>query len=249
MDESETRAQLEIDPAFGTVEMKLTARAHDEDEVLELLQKSDVEPETRDVYFFDTNDLSLFEAGIVLRARLVHDGADDSTVKLRPVDPTTIGERWKNDPQLEFEVDVVGDQYVSSAKLSSEQDRGEIDEVARGERSLRSLFTSDQEDFLAEHAPGGAEVDWDSLRTLGPVQVRKWEFEPEELGFEITVEEWVLSDRSDLVELSIKADPEQAVEANERFLDYLRARGFDTEGEQKTKTRAALEYFTGASAG
>jgi hypothetical protein len=123
-----TRAQLEIDPAVGTVEMKITARARDEDEMLEALEQTHIEPEARDVYFFDTTDLTLFEAGIVLRARRVHDGADDSTVKLRPVESKSIGERWKADPTLEFEVDTVGDIYVSSAKLSADLDRGEIDE-------------------------------------------------------------------------------------------------------------------------
>jgi hypothetical protein len=77
--------------------------------------------------------------------------------------------------------------------------------------------------------------------------VHKWEFEPKDLGYEMTVEEWVLPDRSDLVEISITVDPNKAVEANERFVDFLRSRGFDTEGEQQTKTRTALEFFTGKS--
>ena len=245
--DEETHAQLEIDPAFGSVEMKITARAEDEGKVLEALEQADLEPEAREIYFFDTLDLTLFEAGIVLRARLIHGGADDSTVKLRPVDPKTIGERWKDDPGLEFEVDAVGDRYVSSAKLSVDQDRGEIDDVVRGKRGVRSLFSRDQEQFLADHAPGGAAVEWDGLHLLGPVQVHKWQFEPKELGDEVTVEEWVLPDRSDLVEISIKVDPEEAVAANKRFVEFLRSRGFDTDGEQQTKTKAALEYFTGRS--
>jgi hypothetical protein len=119
----------------------------------------------------------------------------------------------------------------------------------RGERSVRSLFSNDQEQFLGDHAPGGAPVEWDLRRPLGPVNVHKWEFEPKDLGYEVTVEEWVRPDRSDLVEISIKVDPNEAVEANERFVDFLRSRGFDTEGEQQTKTRTALEYFTGKSLG
>jgi hypothetical protein len=225
--------------------MKITARAADESEVIEALERAHVEPSTRQVYFFDTPDLALFEAGIVLRARLNHDGADDSTVKLRPVDPNAVADRWKDDPDLEFEVDSVGSEYIASAKLSAEQDGGEIRDAANGERSLRALFSGSQEDFLGEHARGSAGVDWDRLTALGPVDVRKWEVEPKQLGYEITVEEWVLPDRSDLVELSIKVSPEEAIEANERFVAYLRSRGFDTEGEQKTKTRTALEYFTG----
>jgi hypothetical protein len=249
MGDEQTRAQLEIDPAIGTVEMKITARTRDEDEVLEALERAAVEPEVREVYFFDSTDLALFEAGIVLRARLVHDGADDSTVKLRPVDPKSLSERWKSDPKLELEVDAVGDEYVTSAKLGADQARGEIEDAVQGRRSLRSLFSGDQEQFLADHAPGGAPVDWARLRPLGPVKVHKWEVEPKGLDNEVTVEEWVLPDRSDLVELSIKVDPNEAVEANERFVDFLRSRSFDTEGEQQTKTRAALEYFTGRSLG
>jgi hypothetical protein len=247
-DES-ARAQPEIDPAVGTVEMEITARARDEDEVLEALEQAHIEPEAREVYFFDTEDLTLFEAGIVLRARRVHDGADDSTVKLRPVDSKSIGERWKADPKLEFEVDAVGDNYVASAKLSADQDRGEIDEVARGERSVRSLLSNDHEQFLGDHAPGGAPVEWDLLRPLGPVNVHKWECEPKDLGYEVTVEEWVLPDRSDLVEISIKVDPNEAVEANERFVDFLRSRGFDTEGEQQTKTRTRSSTSPGSRLG
>jgi hypothetical protein len=58
--DEQTRAQLEIDPRFGTVEMKITARARDEDEVLEALERADIEPEARAAYFFDTPDLTLF---------------------------------------------------------------------------------------------------------------------------------------------------------------------------------------------
>jgi hypothetical protein len=63
----------------------------------------------------------------------------------------------------------------------------------------------------------------------------------------VTVEERALPDRSDLVEISITVDPNEAVEANERFVDFLRSRGFDTEGEQHINSRTALEYFTGKS--
>jgi hypothetical protein len=82
---------------------------------------------------------------------------------------------------------------------------------------------------------------------LGPVDVRKWEFEPKDLGHEVTVEEWVLPDRSDLVEFSIKVEPEKAAEASREFEEYLRSRDIGTEGDQQTKTRTALQYFTSRS--
>lgn len=249
MADESTRAQLEIDPAVGTVEMKITARARDEDEVLEALEQAHIEPEAREVYFFDTEDLTLFEAGIVLRARRVHDGADDSTVKLRPVDSKSIGERWKADPKLEFEVDAVGDDYVASAKLSADQDCGEIDEVARASAACGACSRMTRSNFSATTHPVELRSNGISFAHLGPVNVHKWEFEPKDLGYEVTVEEWVLPDRSDLVEISIKVDPNEAVEANERFVDFLRSRGFDTEGEQQTKTRTRSSTSPGSRLG
>lgn len=46
------------------------------------------------------------------------------------------------------------------------------------------------------------------------------------------------------VELSVKADPADAAKANDAFVELLRQRGIDTEGDAQTKTRAALRYFT-----
>jgi hypothetical protein len=249
MADEETRAQLEIDPAFRTVEMKLTARARDEDEVLAALERADVEPQTSELYFFDTPQLSLFEAGIVLRARVVHGGRDDSTVRVRPVDPKAVGEEWKDHPLLGFEVESVGDGYVSSARLSDEREAGEIQGVLEGNRDPRTLFSAEQLRFLAEHAPAGAAVEWERFRVLGPVRVHTWAYEPAGLGHELKVEEWVLPDRSDLLELSIDVEPAAASEANARFVEYLRTRGFDLEGEPRTKTRTALEHLAGTTRG
>jgi hypothetical protein len=229
------------------VEMKITARVEDEDEVLAGARWADAEPESRQIFFFDTADLTLFDAGVVLRARLVHDGVDDSTVKLRPVNPKELPQDWLTHPRLELEVDVVGKEFIYSAKLSSDQDRGEIDEVAGGRREIRKLFTDEQDRFLNEEGP--RPVNWQELNVLGPVAVSKWELEPRDFPYGIDVEEWVLPDRSNLVELSIKVDPGEGVQANSRFVDFLQGRGIETGGDQKTKTRTALEYFSKAAGG
>ena len=46
-----------------------------------------LEAQIRQVFFFDTPDLALNEAGVVVRARRVQGKGDDSVVKLRPVVP------------------------------------------------------------------------------------------------------------------------------------------------------------------
>ena len=79
---------------------------------------------------------------------------------------------------------------------------------------------------------------------LGPVDVRKWEIEPAGFPREVTVEEWTLPDESHFIELSIKVDPEQAVDAGRAFRDLLADRGLDPDGDQQAKTRRVLEFFT-----
>jgi hypothetical protein len=109
----------------------------------------------------------------VLRARLVRHGADDSTVKLRPVVLDDIAERFKRMDPFEIELNAVGDALSCSAKLSAEQRRDEIDEVAAGSRPLRRLFSEDQERLIEEYAPRG--VDWAGLSVLGPGEAsRSW---------------------------------------------------------------------------
>ena len=97
--------------------------------------------------------------------------------------------------------------------------------------------------MVTEYAPTG--VSWPDRKFLGPVAVRKWEIDPKGFGEKVTAEEWTLPDGSDLIELSIKISPEQANEASEAFMAYLEENGFTTEGDQQTKTRATLSYFTG----
>ena len=46
-----------------------------------------LDAQIRQVFFFDTPDLALNQAGVVVRARRVQGKGDDSVVKLRPVVP------------------------------------------------------------------------------------------------------------------------------------------------------------------
>jgi uncharacterized protein YjbK len=231
------------DPAIEAVEIKLTVRADQEQMVQAALKREDVEPEKRQVYFFDTDDLDLYESGLVLRARKVQDDTDNTTVKLRPVVPAEIGEPWKRLAEFNIEMDAVGEKMVCSAKLDSEQDGGEIDSVMEGKRDQRKLFTAEQEELIREFGPGG--LEWDQIHPLGPVDTRKYELELAELDHELTVEVWVLPDGSDLVELSIKVAPDDAEKAGRDLREFLEGQGFDVGGDQQTKTRAALSFFTG----
>jgi hypothetical protein len=231
-----------IDPAIGAIEIKMTAHVLDEAKVLALLAERGEEPQERTVYFFDTPELTLFEAGLVLRARKIDGDDDDSTVKLRPVEPSGLGD-WMTVDGFEVEMDRVGTKEIVSAKLSTVQRRGEIDDVVAGERALRKLFTQEQEELIAAFGP--AEVAWDDLTVMGPIQVQKWKTESKLLDEDVVVERWRLPDGSDLIEMSTKAAPEQASETAEAFLAMLVGLGLEVDGDQQTKTKGALSFFTG----
>ena len=139
---------------------------------------ADEEPEERTVYFFDTPTLELFDVGLVLRARKVKGDVDDTTVKIRPVDPARIPIDWMKTEGFEVEMDRVGDKQVISAKLTAEQDGGEIDEAVAGERPLRKLFSADQERLIAEFGP--KDVGWEALAPMGPIAVQKWKIDSQE---------------------------------------------------------------------
>jgi hypothetical protein len=242
MTEKPLQSEVKIDPAIGAVEVKITARVEDEDLVLGILKEQGEEPQERTVYFFDTPKLELFDVGLVLRARKVRGDVEDTTVKIRPVDPARIPIDWMATEGFEVEMDRVGDTQVISAKLTAEQDAGEIDEAVAGERPLQKLFSADQERLIAEFGP--ETVGWEALTPLGPIAVQKWKLDPKKLGHEVVVERWKLPDKSDLVELSIRVEPGDASAAADAFRAFLEALGLEVSGDQQTKTRGALTYFT-----
>jgi hypothetical protein len=242
MSEPSPRASAEIDPAIGAVEIKISARVEDEEKVLAALKKSGEQPEQRTVYFFDTPALDLFDAGMVLRARKIKGDEDDSTVKLRPVVPSSISTSWMKTDGFEVEMDRVGETEVISAKLNAVQGDGELDDAVSGKKGLRSLFSGDQERLVAEFAPRG--IEWDALMAMGPIAVNKWKTEWDDFPHEVTVERWLLPDGSDLVELSIKVEPGEASSAYDVFLAGLATQGLTIEDDQQTKTRGAFTYFT-----
>jgi hypothetical protein len=227
--------------ATRAVEIKVTMRAEQEMKAVRLFDLERSSAEAREIYFFDTPQLACFKKGVVLRARLVKNGADDSTVKIRPVDPEKIASSWKKLDGFKLEADVVGAKVVRSASLTHPQKRGEIKDVAAGKRALEKLFSPDQERFLEANAP--ARVPFGALKVLGPISVLRWKLRREPLPSELTAEEWRLPDGTDLLEVSIKVDQKDALRARDEFVAFLTRSGLDHEGVQEAKTRIALEFF------
>jgi hypothetical protein len=231
-----------LDPAIQKVEFKLTVLAEQEVEVQALLQREESRPQRRKVYFYDTRDLALYNVGLVLRARVTEGEDDDSTVKLRPVDLADDEAGWRRVAHIRIELDVVGDKQVPSAKLDGTPDRGEIEEVEAGRRSLASLFSGTQERLVADYAPRGIALR--ELEVLGPVDARKWDLErPDGFPHALGVEEWSLPDAAHFIELSFKVGPDEAKDAQTAFRSLLTRLGIDVTGDQQPKTPRVLKFF------
>ena len=222
-------------------EIKVTVRPDQELRAERAMELNEDTADVRVIYFYDTPDLDLFKAGVALRARLVKGDNDDSTVKFRPVEAGQVPDAWKKSTGFKLEADCVGERVVCSASLTNIQGRDEIDAVAKGKRPIEKLFSLEQEKFLGTFYKG--RFDFSKLRVMGPIRVLRWKSKHKGFPHELTTEEWRLPDGNDLVELSIKVPPDDAVEAQKTFDAHLRELGIDPEGAQETKTRTALEYF------
>jgi hypothetical protein len=196
--------------------------------------------EKRRIFFYDTRQLDLYEKGVALRARATKGDECDSTVKIRPVEPKRIADRWRKKSGFKVEADAVGSKVIRSASFTIAQGRKEIDEVARGARPIKKLFSDDQEDFLTEMSP--LQVDFTELVPLGPVVALRWRFKNAGLPYELCAEEWRLPDGRDLIEVSIKAKRAEAAAAVAALAGFLAELGID-QGKGKTKTLTVLEYF------
>ena len=60
---------------------------------------------------------------------------------------------------------------------------------------------------------------------------------------------WLYPDGSRLLELSTKCLPAEAFQVAAEVRAFLSEHGIDISGEQQTKTKKALEYFSGIARG
>ena len=202
-----------------------------------------LDAQIRQVFFFDTPDLDLNQAGVVARARRVKDRDHDSVVKLRPVVPSELPADVRRSPNLSVEVDVIPGAYVCSAscKRTPRPDRDPADDPRRappaeallqgaagllhgprprGARHRRSL---DPRAHLRAQAEGPAEDLQPTLRR-GDVAV------PRRLAHPRAVHE---------VRAGRRAPGRRRASGTSSG-----ARASSSAAEQQTKTKSALEFYS-----
>jgi len=225
-----------------SVELKLTVPASDHRATIQGLRMDPLDAQIRQVFFFDTPDLKLNRSGVVVRARRVQGRAHDSVIKLRPVVPEQLPEEYRRSPSMGVEVDAMPGGWVCSASMKGRLGTTEVREAVMGERPIRKLFTKEQRRFYAEHAPEG--IDLDGLAVLGPLFVLKLNFTPKELGRKLVAEMWLYPDGSRILELSTKCAPSEMFQVAQEARLYLAKAGVSLAGDQQTKTKAALDFYS-----
>jgi len=225
-----------------SVELKLTVPESDQRSAVQALDMDPLDAEIRQVFFFDTPDLALYDAGVVARARRVQRKGDDSVVKLRPVVPAELPADLRQSPDLVVEVDAMPGGFVCSASLKRSMGTTEVREAVKGERKVSKLFSKEQRAFFAAHAPEGLELD--DLEVLGPIFVLKLKFSPAGHDRRMVAELWFYPDYTRILELSMKCKPAETFDVAARARAFLAEKGVDLSGKQQTKTRTALEFFS-----
>ena len=232
---------LALIEAADSVELKLTVPEAAHRSAVAALDLDPLDAQIRQVFFFDTPDLALDRAGVVVRARRVQGKGDDTVVKLRPVDPAALPDSLRREEGFGVEVDAMPGGYVCSGSLKARAG-ADVRTVASGEGPISTLLTAPQRELFAERAPPGVEID--GLAVLGPIFVLKVKAVPPGYERKLVTELWLYPDDSKILELSTKCLPSEAFQVAAETRAFLAGRGIGLDGEQQTKTRKALEFFS-----
>lgn len=237
---------LDLTADADSVELKVTIPLEGQRDAIAALGIDPLDAQVRLVHFFDTPDLRLQDAGVVVRARRIQGKGEDSVVKLRPVVPRDLPAELRESAGFVTEVDVIPGSFVCSGTLKAIPRKATIPEVVAGERPLHKLFSREQRDYYAEHAPEGLGLD--DLTLLGPVFILKIKGTPPGYDRRIVIELWLYPDGSRILELSTKCAPGEALQVAGEVRAMLAKRGIEPGADQQTKTRSALAVFAARAA-
>lgn len=224
-----------------SAELKLSVPAADLRATATALDLDPLDAQIRHVFFFDTPELALDRHGLVVRARRSQKRGDDTVVKLRPVVPSELPDRVRQTPGFKVEVDAMPGRFVCSGSMTRDLPATAVRDVVSGAKPMRKLFSKEQRAFFDEHAPDG--IGLGDLALLGPIFVLKLKSSPAGFPRKLVSELWLYPDGSHILELSTKCEPDEAFDVAAESRAFLTERGVSLDGDQQTKTRAALDFF------
>jgi hypothetical protein len=163
-------------------------------------------------------------------------------VKLRPVVPGDVSTELRSTRGFGVEVDAMPGGYVCSASLKGTLSGDAVRRSVSGDKPLSKMYSKEQRRFFAAHAPDGLTID--DLSVLGPIFVLKLKLPKKTFSRRIVVEMWLYPDGSRILELSTKCRPDEGLDVALEVRQFLDGKGIDLSGQQQTKTKAALEFFS-----
>jgi hypothetical protein len=232
---------MQLGKSATSVELKLSVPLPGQRATIKSIGLDPVEAQPRQAYFFDTPDLALDRAGVVVRARRIQGGRADTVIKLRPADPSTIDPELRRSGAFKAEIDIMPGGFVCSASFKGNCTGREVLDVSSGDLPLSKIFSKEQRAFFTERAPAG--VTLDQLVILGPTFLLKAKHQPKNFDRPVTVEMWLYPDGSRILEISTKCLPEEAFQVGSEFKAWLAERGIRLGAKQDAKTRTTLDYF------
>ena len=189
-----------------------------------------VEAQPRQVFFFDTPDLALNRAGVVVRARRIQGGRGDTVIKLRPVEPAQLPADLRRQADFNVEVDALPGGFVCSASFKGRATGAEVrDAVARQVPAPAPVLQDAARVLPASTRPrGSTSTRWSRS---GPRSCSRRRFGiptgfdgkgPERL---LVAEMWLYPDGSRILELSTKCAPSEAFTVAAETRAYLISQG------------------------
>ena len=242
---TELKRLLDLVRDADSVELKLTLPENARAGTGAALGADPLDAQIRQVFFFDTPDLALNAAGVVVRARRRQGEEADTVVKLRPVVPAELPKELRRSKMFNVEVDAMPGGFVCSASLKGTADNSEIREVAGGERP-------DPQALL--EGPAGVLCHPRARRTRARPALRP-RADPDPQAEDQT-EGIRAPARGGAVAVSGRLSDRRALHEGPALRSHARSPprrersspsiGVDLEGKQQTKTKTALEFFAGA---
>ena len=201
-----------------------------------------LDSQIRQVYFFDTPDLSLSTNGVVVRGRRVQGRGDDTVVKLRPVTPSELPGRLRKLPEFGRR----GRRHAGRLCLLG---------IAERHRARRRATTSRQHELAAAEA-----VHEGATRVLRAARSRRRDARrPVDLRSDLRAQAEARPEGTSVASSSPRcgSTPTGRASSSSRpsaplarpsrsprsCAPSLTERGVNLDGEQETKTRKALLYF------
>ena len=150
----------QVEELFGlmkhsdSVELKLTVADSAVRSTVDALGMDPLEAEIRQVVFFDTPDLALSKAGVVVRARRMQGGGGDTVIKLRPVNPANLPPEVRQSASVKVEVDAMPKGFVCSASMKGKTKADDVRAVILGKMKIRDLLVVQGAHLVVTVRPG-----------------------------------------------------------------------------------------------